>query len=313
MALISSLCSAGPPKASGGWLKCLARGLICIAAAGLATGAFATQFTINKTIDSSAATSPGDLSALQFQVSVTCSNALDENGQPANFVLASTPISVSAPAVLNVTLDPIASSPGPACGTCTVTELTPLPAAPPGCSWIQPDPIIQDVCEPNPPRFTPNNTITVANRLFCGPPPGSLKVTKLLNAPADAPTAGLQFTFNLTCSAGGPYASKTITWPTDTVTFSPIPSGATCQVTEDAPVSPNGYTFGAVQYSGTPTDAMPPGGSRAVTVTNNLIKRSIEPPPPPPTTSVPALGHLGLALLGLLLAGFGAATIRRRR
>lgn len=67
------------------------------------------------------------------------------------------------------------------------------------------------------------------------PKPGSLSVTKKLNAPDGAPFAAEKFTINVSCNST-PAINKTLTLGHDEKgTIADIPAGTVCKVTEDAP------------------------------------------------------------------------------
>ena len=147
----------------------------------------------------------------------------------------------------------------PAGSTCTVTEGT-LPAAPSGYSW-------------GTPSYTNNGatvaaggsaTIGITNSLTANP--GSLTVTKTVTGGSFSGS----FPVSVDCGTGTPY-TDTIAYPTPgQVTFTGIPAGSTCTVTEGTlPAAPSGYSWGTPSYTNNGA-TVAAGGSATIGITNSL-------------------------------------------
>ncbi len=119
---------------------------------------------------------------------------------------------------------------------------------------------------------TANVTCTATNRLASG----SLRISKVVNAPAGAYTGGTTKTFSGTYSCGTGFTGSFTTLTTGTpVVVSNIPAGRTCTVTENPPTGglANGsYAWIAPTFSDQPV-TITDQGTAQVTITNRVEQR----------------------------------------
>ncbi len=165
------------------------------------------------------------------------------------------------PANTSVTIDEV-----PATANCTVTEDTPLPAAPASYEWAAPSAPAPVVIAAN-----GNAAVTVTNTLNALY--GSITITKDLVLPGDAPGP---FTFSYTATCDLPTAGSvfpaSLTYPTATsTTIANVPAGAQCVVAEGPlPAAPANYTWGPAAANANVT--VPLNASAPVTMASSLVR-----------------------------------------
>ncbi|MEY2252002.1 DUF5979 domain-containing protein [Comamonas sediminis] len=156
----------------------------------------------------------------------------------------------------------------PAGAQCVVAE-GPLPAAPANYTW-GPAAANANVTVP----LNATAPVTMAStlvRVLAG-----IEVTKTLALP-DGVTGPFSFGFTATCNLptpGSVFSATLANYPANTrVTIPGIPSGASCAVTENAPLpaAPNGYQWGAPSVPAPVT--VPASGVASVGVTNTLVQQ----------------------------------------
>ena len=156
----------------------------------------------------------------------------------------------------------------PAGANCTVTEETPLTAAPANYAW-------QSTASPVVLTTTPTGPNNAAFTNVLARQKGSLTLTKVIAGPAaGTQAANGDFIFNVDCGADGSYASQVVTitgGQSASTVISNVPAGASCSVTETGtPAAPVGYTWNTtVGYSGSPIQ-IAPNSNVTETVTNTL-------------------------------------------
>ncbi|MCD2165524.1 DUF5979 domain-containing protein [Comamonas koreensis] len=156
----------------------------------------------------------------------------------------------------------------PAGAQCVVAE-GPLPAAPANYTW-GPAAANANVTVP----LNATAPVTMASTLVRSV--AGIEVTKTLALP-DGVTGPFSFGFTATCNLptpGSVYSATLANYPTNTrVTIPGIPSGASCAVTENAPLpaAPNGYEWGAPSVPAAVT--VPASGVASVGVTNTLVQQ----------------------------------------
>ncbi len=173
------------------------------------------------------------------------------------------PASLTYPTATSTTIANV-----PAGAQCVVAE-GPLPAAPANYTW--------GPAAANVPVTVPLNAtapVTMAStlvRVLAG-----IEVTKTLALP-DGVTGPFSFGFTATCNLptpGSVFSATLANYPANTrVTIPGIPSGASCAVTENAPLpaAPNGYQWGAPSVPAPVT--VPASGVASVGVTNTLVQQ----------------------------------------
>lgn len=188
----------------------------------------------------------------------------------------------------------------PAGAQCTVTEQTPLPAAPAGYAWGT-TPAAVTVTIPT----GASATASATNQL--NPITGSLVISKTV---AGGPAGGVSgsFVFAVSCTSGGAQPNVPVVLANATsgsATVAGIPADAQCTVTEQTPLpsAPAGYAWGTTPAPVTVT--IPAGGSTTASATNQLSPVVINP--------VPTLSQWSLLLLSAMLLLMGGAAARQRR
>lgn len=173
------------------------------------------------------------------------------------------PASLTYPTATSTTIAGV-----PAGAQCVVAE-GPLPAAPANYTW-GPAAANANVTVP----LNATAPVTMAStlvRVLAG-----IEVTKTLALP-DGVTGPFSFGFTATCNLptpGSVFSATLANYPTNTrVTIPGIPSGASCAVTENAPLpaAPNGYQWGAPSVPAPVT--VPASGVASVGVTNTLVQQ----------------------------------------
>ncbi len=130
------------------------------------------------------------------------------------------------------------------------------------------------------PTFDPSDTVTITkgdtvevttNNVLTADP-GGLTINKTVTGYAGFTGS---FPVSVSCTGETSLRTGTINYPTPgSITFSGIPAGSICTVTEGTlPAAPGAWTWGAIAYSGNGA-TIPPGGIATVGITNTLI------PPP---------------------------------
>lgn len=185
---------------------------------------------------------------------------------------------------------------------CTVTEnsLTEIP----GYTWGAPsvDPTSVEIPFGKPATVTVTNSITRDR--------GSLSISKGLSE-GSAPFVG-QFTLNYSCeSEGEPNPTETdrprtsgksvamvastssasgslLLAPGESQTVDGIPTGVICEVTEELPAAPSGFSWSDPVISGSPTAPISKNDTTTVSVINELTANPTPPPPPPAPGPAPA-------------------------
>jgi len=173
------------------------------------------------------------------------------------------PASLTYPTATSTTIANV-----PAGAQCVVAE-GPLPAAPANYTW-GPAAANANVTVP----LNATAPVTMAStlvRVLAG-----IEVTKTLALP-DGVTGPFSFGFTATCNLptpGSVFSATLANYPANTrVTIPGIPSGASCAVTENAPLpaAPNGYQWGAPSVPAPVT--VPASGVASVGVTNTLVQQ----------------------------------------
>ncbi len=173
------------------------------------------------------------------------------------------PASLTYPTATSTTIAGV-----PAGAQCVVAE-GPLPAAPANYTW-GPAAANANVTVP----LNATAPVTMAStlvRVLAG-----IEVTKTLALP-DGVTGPFSFGFTATCNLptpGSVFSATLANYPANTrVTIPGIPSGASCAVTENAPLpaAPNGYQWGAPSVPAPVT--VPASGVASVGVTNTLVQQ----------------------------------------
>ncbi|QMV71879.1 hypothetical protein HS961_02975 [Comamonas piscis] len=173
------------------------------------------------------------------------------------------PASLTYPTATSTTIPNV-----PAGAQCVVAEGA-LPTAPANYTW-GPAAANANVTVP----LNASAPVTMAStlvRVLAG-----IEVTKTLALPAGV-TGPFSFGFTATCNLptpGSTFGATLANYPTNTrVTIPGIPSGASCAVTENAPLptAPNGYEWGAPSVPAAVT--VPSSGVASVGVTNTLIQQ----------------------------------------
>ncbi|MDN5768466.1 MAG: DUF11 domain-containing protein, partial [Humibacillus sp.] len=117
-----------------------------------------------------------------------------------------------------------------------------------------------------------NVTCTATNRFVTG----SLRISKVVDAPAGAYTGGASKTFSGAYDCGGGLTGTFSTLTTSTpVTVANLPAGRSCTVTENTPTGGllnASYGWGPATFSTQPV-TITDGGTAAVTITNPVVQR----------------------------------------
>ncbi|WP_460548164.1 DUF5979 domain-containing protein [Comamonas piscis] len=173
------------------------------------------------------------------------------------------PASLTYPTATSTTIPNV-----PAGAQCVVAEGA-LPTAPANYTW-GPAAANANVTVP----LNASAPVTMAStlvRVLAG-----IEVTKTLALPAGV-TGPFSFGFTATCNLptpGSTFGATLAGYPTNTrVTIPGIPSGASCAVTENAPLptAPSGYEWGAPSVPAAVT--VPSSGVASVGVTNTLVQQ----------------------------------------
>ncbi|WP_312415010.1 DUF5979 domain-containing protein [Comamonas sp.] len=173
------------------------------------------------------------------------------------------PASLTYPTATSTTIAGV-----PAGAQCVVAE-GPLPAAPANYTW-GPAAANANVTVP----LNATAPVTMASTLVRSV--AGIEVTKTLALP-NGVTGPFSFGFTATCNLptpGSVFSATLANYPTNTrVTIPGIPSGASCAVTENAPLpaAPNGYQWGAPSVPAPVT--VPASGVASVGVTNTLVQQ----------------------------------------
>lgn len=208
------------------------------------------SLTINKAL----ALPAGVTGPFDFAFTATCDLPTAGFGYPATLT--------GYPANTAVAIDGL-----PAGANCTVTEDTPLPAAPAMYEWAAPSTPAAVVIAAN-----SAVAVTVTNSLNALL--GSITITKDLVLPGDVP-GPFNFAYSATCdlpSAGTVYPASLTGYPANTaVTIANVPAGAQCVVAEGPlPAAPANYSWGPA--AGNVSVTVPLNASAPVSMPSTLVR-----------------------------------------